>query len=82
MNDQELNLKLLELAQSILSDRAWVERNRQEQDWMKECERIDKLNHSGMVKFEHPKFPAQPLVTHQDIITVANELGKFVYSGG
>ena len=79
MNEHEINLKLLDLAQSILSEQLWIERNRAEQNWVKECERIYRLNTMGTTQYKHPEFPTTPVVTHHDIIQVANELSKFVY---
>lgn len=68
-----IRLELLKLAQSIESERIWGERQRLEQDWQ------------ALVNVEpttHSPFPTLPVVTHNDIIKVAEELNKFVSNKG
>lgn len=69
MNAYEIRLELLKLAVSIESERIWSERNRLEQDWATDKE-----------KGIYNPFPKLPSVLQQDVISVAEELDKFISS--
>ena len=76
MDAYEIRLELLKLAQSIESERIWGERQRLEQDW-------NAIRESRMVKdIVPPPFPVLPVTTFSDIVTVAEELNKFVSNKG
>lgn len=77
-----IRLELLKLAQSIESDRQFAERNRLEQDWYAQKERIERLNEKGAVQYTIPDYPSIPVVTFQDVVRVAEELNKFVSNKG
>jgi hypothetical protein len=72
-NPFELRLELLHLAQAILNERLWPERNRLENDWNAKKER-------GGKTFNEP-YPIVPAPTTQDIIEVAKILNDFVSNG-
>lgn len=72
-----IRLELLKLAQSIESDRVWVERNRLEQDWHAKRDHI-----SSAASVEPLAYPNLPVVTYEDVIKVATELNKFVSNKG
>lgn len=65
----EIRLELLQLAQSILSDQAWVKRNKLEMDWNSENEAF------------RGKYPDFPTPTSEEIITEAQKLNEFVSKG-
>ena len=75
MNGYEIRLELLKLAQSIESERIWAERQRLEQDWQTHVEQSRAKEWSANVPF-----PLLPTVTHDDIISVAEKLNKFISS--
>lgn len=71
----EIRLDLLNLAQSILSDKVWADRNRIERDYdaMKEqC-----LTQNKTI----PSCPQMPVVNEDDIITLSKKLNDFVSNG-
>ena len=72
-----IRLELLKLAQSIESDRIWAERNRLEQDYATRREQAESRKWETL-----PSYPILPVVTHEDVIRVANELNKFVSNKG
>jgi len=73
-NPFELRLELLHLAQAILNERLWPERNRLENDWNAKKER-----ETGKT-FNEP-YPVVPAATTQEIIEVAKILNDFVSNG-
>ena len=77
MNPFEIRLKLLELAQSILSDEMWAERNRLENDWNVRKELSFKNDGKDM-----PACPAMPFVHVDQIIAQAKKLNEFISNTG
>lgn len=77
MDAYEIRLELLKLAQSIEAERVWSERNRLEQDWNLKREQAASRNWETL-----PEFPRMPITTHNDVITIAEELNKFVSKKG
>jgi len=73
-NPFELRLELLHLAQAILNERLWPERNRLENDWNTRKEREKSKT------FDEP-YPVVPAPTTQEIIDVAKILNDFVSNG-
>ena len=67
MDAYEIRLELLKLAQSIEGERVNAERNRLEQNWHSNRER-------GLIE----SYPTLPEVTHNDVISVAEQLNRFV----
>lgn len=76
MNPFEIRLKLLELAQSILSEDMWAERNRLENDWNAKQERA-KTNGT-----ELPSYPKMPSISEDAIIAKAKKLNEFISNTG
>ena len=71
-NPYEIRLELLKLAQSILSEAAWVERNRLEQDW--NCMREYAITNNKAP----PQFPEFDAVTVEQVLETANQLNDFI----
>lgn len=67
-----IRLELLKLAQSIESERVFVERNRLEMDWHTKKDSLSSVGKDPL------PFPDLPVVSHTDVIRVAEELNKFV----
>ena len=76
MDAYEIRLELLKLAQSIEADKVWVTRNQLEQNWNAA------RSYNEMKNEPAPPFPNHPVVTHEDVIRVAEELNKFVSNKG
>jgi hypothetical protein len=74
-NPFELRLELLHLAQAILNERLWPERNRLENDWNAKKER-------ETAKAFYEPYPLVPAPTAQEIIEVAKILNDFVSNNG
>ena len=71
----EVRLELLQLAQTILNEKAFAEKNRLEQDWFADRE-IAMANHTS------PRaFPKAPTVNSEDLIELAQKLNEFVSNG-
>lgn len=79
-----IRLELLKLAQSIESDRLFAERNRLEQNWHAQKEKMERLNEKSELQFKYciPEYPSLPVVTYEDVVRVAEELNKFVSNKG
>ena len=77
-----IRLELLKLAQSIESDRLFAERNRLEQDWHAQKEKMERLNEKSGLQYVVPEYPSLPVVTYKDVVRVAEELNKFVSNKG
>ena len=75
-NPFEIRLELLQIANGILSDKNWAERNRLQDDWNTQRE-IAMDNSGGKV----PPAPTFPTVNEDDIITLARKLNEFVSNG-
>lgn len=75
-NPFEIRLELLQLAQSILGDKNWAERNRITDDWNTQREIVLK-NGTGKM----PLSPKVPVVEEDDIIALAKKLNEFVSNG-
>ena len=73
-NPFELRLELLHLAQSILNERLWPERNRLENDW-------NELRSRTPNSQTCEPYPVVPAPTTEDIIEVAKILNDFVSNG-
>lgn len=67
MDAFEIRLELLRLAQSILLDKVYQERERLEHDWQEKAA-------NGTTT----PFPVLPTVSAADIVQVAEELNKFI----
>jgi hypothetical protein len=72
----ELRFDLLSLAQGILNEKMWAERNRLENDWQAQVEtaRNDKT--------KPPAFPKMPSVEPDEIVELAKKLNDFVSNSG
>lgn len=77
MNPFEIRLKLLELAQSILSEEMWAERNRLENDW-----NVAKEQALRNKTAELPSYPKMPSLSEDDIIAKAKKLNEFISNTG
>lgn len=79
----EIRLDLLHLAQSILSEKNWAERNRLEQNWnaLREMFENDNMSKPLSLRAPIPQFPTLPTVSSEDIIAEAKKLNDFVSNG-
>ena len=75
-NPFEIRLELLQIANSILSDKTWAERNRITDDWHTARDVAMKSNRGKI-----PPAPKVPVVSEDDIITLARKLNEFVSNG-
>ena len=71
----EIRLELLNLAKDILTEKAFNERNRLEQDWFAKREYYQTQNK------EAPAFPITPSVDETEITELAKKLNDFVSNG-
>lgn len=76
----EIRLELLQLANGILSDKNWAERNRLTDDWQTQREIAMKAHDAGWPK-DFPPAPTVPTVNEDEIITLAKKLNEFVSNG-
>lgn len=72
----ELRYDLLSLANGMLSDKVFAERNRLEQDWHAQVESA-RTN-----KTQVPSYPEMPQVNPDDVIDLAKKLNDFVSNSG
>jgi hypothetical protein len=75
-NPFEIRLELLQIANSILSDKNWAERNRMIDDYNNQREIVMK-NGEGKIPFS----PKVPTVDEDEIIALARKLNEFVSNG-
>ncbi len=73
-NPFELRVELLHLAQSIVNDRVWAERQRLENDWNEIKERTPNSQ-------PYVSFPVMPTASEEEIIELAKILNDFVSNG-
>lgn len=80
----ELRFDLLNLAQSILSEKAFVERQRLENDWnvRRELLMIDAHNQEKLSSITPEPFPVMTSVNADEIIELARKLNDFVSNSG
>jgi hypothetical protein len=71
----EIRLDLLNLSQSILSEKIWNERQRIDNDWTVTKNSCEKINKPA------PAYPNIPTVNEDDIIALAKKLNEFVSNG-
>jgi hypothetical protein len=71
----EIRLDLLNLAQSILNDKNWAERQRIDNDWTVTKDSCEKINKPA------PAYPIIPNVNEDDIIALAKKMNEFVSNG-
>jgi hypothetical protein len=71
----EIRLELLNLAKNILTEKAFNERNRLEQDWFVKRE-ICTTNNVSV-----PAFPKTPAIDEDEIAQLAKKLNDFVSNG-
>ena len=71
----EIRLDLLNLAQSILNDKIWNERQRIDNDWTVTKDSCARKNKDA------PPYPTIPTVNEDDIIALAKKLNEFVSYG-
>lgn len=76
----ELRFDLLSLANGILSDKVFGERQRLENDWnvRRELLMIDAHNQEKVSKIDYEPFPQMPSVNADEIIELAKKLNDFV----
>ena len=75
----EIRLDLLAMAQSVLSDNIYQERNRLEQDWQLQRDQVVIKLHAGSDDVEAmPAFPKLPTISEEEIIRLAKKLNDFV----
>jgi hypothetical protein len=72
----EIRLDLLQMANGILSDKNWAERNRIENDWSTQRDIAMKSETINI-----PPAPIVPSVNEDEIITLAKKLNEFVSNG-
>lgn len=73
-NPFEIRLEILHLAQSIVENRIWAERNRLENDWNEIKSRVPNSE-------SHVPFPVMPTASEEEIIELAKILNDFVSNG-
>jgi hypothetical protein len=81
----ELRFDLLSLAQGILNEKAFAERQRLENDWSFRRDLMMAEAHMQGDKTSELKpepFPAMPSVNSDDIIELAKKLNEFVSNSG
>ena len=76
----EIRLELLQLANGILNDQNWAERNRIQDDWNVQREMALRAYDAG-ADIECPPAPVVPSVMEDEIIRVAKKLNEFVSNG-
>lgn len=77
----EIRLDLLQLANVMLSDRTFAERQRLEQDWNTQREHaFSDLSHKPSIE-ELPQFPWLPAVDPDEVIELAKKMNDFVSNG-
>lgn len=76
----ELRFDLLSLAQSILSEKAFVERQRLENDWSvrRDLLMVDAHNQEKLSDIKPEPYPVMPSVNPDEIIELAKKLNDFV----
>lgn len=73
----EIRLELLSMAQAIISENMFAERNRLENDWQFTREiAIESVRQGNMVK--QSPFPTMPTISSDEIIALASKLNEFV----
>lgn len=73
----EIRLELLSMAQSILTENMFAERNRLENDWQTVREMaIINTQRGNMASV--PAFPQLPTISSDEIIALASKLNEFV----
>lgn len=72
----ELRYDLLSLANGMLSDKVFAERNRLEQDWHAQVE-FARVNQTQV-----PSYPEMPQVNPDEVIDLAKKLNDFVSNSG
>lgn len=70
-NPFEIRLELLNLAQSIVNERVWAERNRLEHDW-------NELKSRTSDSQPCVPFPEMPTASEEEIVELAKTLNDFV----
>lgn len=78
----ELRFELLSMAQSILSEKNMNERIRIENDWNMKCEHARSVSEITNTAPNFPTFPSIPVVSENDIISLAKKLNEFVSNTG
>jgi hypothetical protein len=76
----EIRLELLQLANGILNDANWAERNRVENDWNTQRELAMKAYDAG-ADIDCPPAPIVPVVQEDEIIRLARKLNEFISHG-
>lgn len=75
----EIRLELLAMAQSILETNMYAERNRLENDWQTQREfAIIDAQKNDVRTLPAPAYPTLPVVSIDDVISVAGRLNDFV----
>lgn len=73
----EIRLELLSMAQSILTENMFAERNRLENDWQTIRE-MAMINTQRGNMSTVPEFPQLPTISSDEIIALATQLNEFV----
>lgn len=74
----EIRLDLLAMAQNVLSDNIYQERQRIEQDWHVARELAIISAQKGTTDAKVPDFPKLPTISEDEIIRLAKKLNDFV----
>lgn len=74
----EIRLELLSMAQSILTENIFAERNRLENDWQTQRELAMIQAQRGSINGRVPDFPTLPTISSDEIIALASKLNEFV----
>lgn len=74
----EIRLDILGMAQSVLTDNIYQERQRIEQDWHVARELAMISAQKGLTETKVPAFPTLPTISEDEIIRLAKKLNDFV----
>lgn len=74
----EIRLELLSMAQSILTENMFAERNRLENDWQTQRELAMIEAQRGVTNRRIPSFPSLPIISSDEVIALATKLNEFV----
>jgi hypothetical protein len=74
----EIRLELLSMAQSILTENMFAERNRLENDWQTQRELAMIEAQRGVGHRKIPDFPSLPIISSDEVIALASKLNEFV----
>jgi hypothetical protein len=77
----EIRAEILTLAQGIVAERHYVQNDKRQRDWEKECETISFLMHTTNSEIGFPKSPEVTTASVDEVISAAKQLNEFVTNG-